>query len=561
MKRIIICPVLFISLSLSAQTVKDIEIPVKPTNVSYLGYAEVNTSGFIYIIGSESPDKRLRNIITFLGSDFKVVVPFAEPHAGATLLEALPEFKSLDVFETGDLEFKVTLNNNIVQDWYPLSSVNKVSADTMWTNFRHSDRMDLLQPFIHNISGSIGIPLLKKEVYSCTMNVNDSIYVEFRNKDSSTLIPGIIAKRLPIKPVLDTLFTDASIDKFLLYKQGVYQGFELKTYRDFKNKWNSLPNSSTFQLPSSSKKILLLFTALSVTDSTLEMQFFAKNKKTLEKWESTGHSVILNNLEPGETYLVRMRYRLQPENEVVYTLIVAPAWYQASSFRWMMVGILALIILFVTFLVYRINIRKQKQKEARIRMELRSIRAQLNPHFVFNSLNSIQGLINKNEMNKANQYLSEFGSLMRDTLTGNRSENNHLDNELKMLENYLRLEQLRFGFQFQIENDPDINPSTTEIPVLLLQPLVENAVKHGVSSLLEKGMIKLSLAKKGADMLVTISDNGKGFIDKENSGYGIQLTKERINLLNEINIDQPVSMKIESNEKGTDVLLNFKNWF
>jgi sensor histidine kinase YesM len=94
-----------------------------------------------------------------------------------------------------------------------------------------------------------------------------------------------------------------------------------------------------------------------------------------------------------------------------------------------------------------------------------------------------------------------------------------------------------------------------------LQPLVENAVKHGVSALREQGKIEIEFEKQDSDLVIRINDNGKGYSEVTGNGYGIKLTRERIQLLNQVNKEQPVSFDINSSKSGTTVLLSFKNWF
>jgi LytS/YehU family sensor histidine kinase len=130
------------------------------------------------------------------------------------------------------------------------------------------------------------------------------------------------------------------------------------------------------------------------------------------------------------------------------------------------------------------------------------------------------------------------------------------------LETYIKLEQLRFPFIYQIDVAKELDTHAIEIPYLLLQPLVENAIKHGVSSLYEKGELTIHVYEKKNDLIVEIKDNGKGFnSNAETKGYGLKLTKERVRLLSESNREQPVKFVMESdNEKGTIVYLLFKNW-
>jgi two-component system, LytTR family, sensor kinase len=183
----------------------------------------------------------------------------------------------------------------------------------------------------------------------------------------------------------------------------------------------------------------------------------------------------------------------------------------------------------------------------------------LNPHFIFNSLSSIQGLINTNKLNDANLYLSEFSNLMRNTLTESDKLYQILQKEIELLQTYLKLEQLRFQFEFKIETDDIEKINDIRIPSLLLQPIVENAVKHGVAELREKGKISIHFYAINSNLIVEIKDNGKGFPVKNHlNGYGLKITDERISLLNKIN-GQKIEKKIFRMNNETVVEIIFKN--
>ena len=127
---------------------------------------------------------------------------------------------------------------------------------------------------------------------------------------------------------------------------------------------------------------------------------------------------------------------------------------------------------------------------------------------------------------------------------------------------YLKLEQLRFRFNYSFNTDTRLNADAIEIPSLLLQPLVENAIKHGVASLYELGLININIYQNNKDLAIDIIDNGQGFDSTILSeGFGLKLTRERIQLLNLSFKEQPATLTIESNStKGTIVHLTFENW-
>lgn len=212
----------------------------------------------------------------------------------------------------------------------------------------------------------------------------------------------------------------------------------------------------------------------------------------------------------------------------------------------------------------RIKLARSMQARQTTQLQLKSIRSQLNPHFMFNALTSIQNLMNKNDTKAANHYLAKFADLTRTVLDSSDQELISLEDELKILDDYLQMEKLRFGFQYQIEVDNAINIANTEVPAMLLQPFVENGVKHGVSGLLEKGLILIHIWKDGKGIVLKVVDNGKGFdrasgVNMERA-FGIKLSEERIVLLNKVYKGQPSSLQIESGATGTAITIRLANW-
>ena len=195
---------------------------------------------------------------------------------------------------------------------------------------------------------------------------------------------------------------------------------------------------------------------------------------------------------------------------------------------------------------------------------MRSIRSQLNPHFIFNALASIQGLMNKGELVKANQYFSEFSKLLRDSLSENDREFSPLRKELELIGIYVRLEQLRSVFTYTVVVGDGLDTNEIEIPYLLIQPVVENAIKHGLAHLAGSGVLNLNIRREGNDLLIVIEDNGDGFdpLSAGSGGHGLRLTRDRVRLVNLRNRDQSIEMRIESHgvQSGTRVFLTFKNW-
>ncbi len=295
----------------------------------------------------------------------------------------------------------------------------------------------------------------------------------------------------------------------------------------------------------------------------LEYQL-VKDGKVIREWAKNNFDhpfVWLTNLEPGK-YELKMRYTAQPDQVTTYVFSIKPRWDQTLSFK-IIAGSLVAAFFGLIIMVPYSKSQKRKLKEAGFKKqqaeaELKSIYAQLNPHFIFNALSSIQGLINQNKTEKANHYLSTFSKLLRDSLVNSEKNEVPLSAEISILDTYLQLEQLRFGFNYRIEVK-DIDPSSVEVPALFLQPLVENAIKHGVSALQEKGNIFIRFSAEKNDLTIKISDNGPGFDPlREPRGFGLKLTRQRMALINEFNREK-VQLDIQPGPSGTTIFIIFKN--
>lgn len=254
---------------------------------------------------------------------------------------------------------------------------------------------------------------------------------------------------------------------------------------------------------------------------------------------------------------------------VPFHVLSAPLLERKMSFKQVLPYLMGgLIVTGLLFWMYRrqTNIRLGKSVQARhhSNLQLRSIRAQLNPHFMFNALTSIQNLVNKNDITNTNLYLSHFADLTRRVLSTGDQDLISLEDEIKILDDYLLMEQLRFNFKYAISVDKDINAANIEVPAMLLQPFVENAVKHGISNLRENGTINLSISTYQTNLVFSITDNGKGFQQQPNEtakkSFGLKLSQERIQLLNDIYKEQPAKLNIQSDHGGTIVTITLINW-
>jgi tetratricopeptide (TPR) repeat protein len=208
-------------------------------------------------------------------------------------------------------------------------------------------------------------------------------------------------------------------------------------------------------------------------------------------------------------------------------------------------ALLFLLLLFVFIaivIVQHLSLKSQK-KIAQLTQD--NLRSQMNPHFIFNILNSIHSFMLKNDMDSSSKYLIKFSNLLRLTLDNSVSKIVSIQDEIKTLELYLELESMRMNnnLEYNINIDEEIDPIMFKIPTLLLQPYIENSVIHGFQNMDAKGRIEINLNYNDKNILCSIKDNGIGRkkaeeIKKENGivrkSHGTKITETRIMLLNKI---------------------------
>ena len=213
---------------------------------------------------------------------------------------------------------------------------------------------------------------------------------------------------------------------------------------------------------------------------------------------------------------------------------------------------LLFVILFFFFMKWRVRKRlRTEEQQRRLReLELTAIRSQMNPHFLFNCLNSVQNLVQQNKGREAHLYLADFAGLIRKVLQNSEKEEVSLAEELETVEQYLRLEKLRFDFDFQITTGEGIDPHNTPVPSMLLQPFAENAVIHGLQHKEGSRILKIEVSREQtrlaaenrlahtSSILISIEDNGIGRAAAQKlatgkNGKGSKLMQERLQILQE----------------------------
>ncbi|RYC50466.1 histidine kinase [Flagellimonas olearia] len=228
-----------------------------------------------------------------------------------------------------------------------------------------------------------------------------------------------------------------------------------------------------------------------------------------------------------------------------------------------------LLMALTAFLYYRSN---RQQKLANNLLALKSLRTQMNPHFIFNALNSVNNYIAKSDERSANRFLSEFSVLMRSVLENSEEDFIPLSKELELLELYVKLEHSRFmdKFDYEIEVDKKVDVEAFQIPPMLLQPYIENAIWHGLRYKEDKGFLKIAVQQLGNDLLeITIVDNGIGRKksaelktnnQKKQKSKGMGNIKKRIHILNDMyknKVDVSIT-DLNEDQTGTKVSLKLK---
>ncbi|MGH7249784.1 MAG: sensor histidine kinase, partial [Minisyncoccia bacterium] len=319
------------------------------------------------------------------------------------------------------------------------------------------------------------------------------LVVDLRRKNDGDIISTAIISWQPIRPLLFNIYTVNELNDFL-QRLSHPNGFKMTVAE--RKKWQDKYGSDSLDLVTGlpnklvvdSKDNSIIFVLKADIREKEQVQYeLVKDRNTLKSWGTNdfdNNFIWLKDLAPGD-YLLRVRYSAQPSNTMDYPFQVKPPpghsiayFLEISS---LIAAFLALIIIVVLYLRQRGRIKKEALRMEKLALEMKGLKSQLNPHFVFNSLNSIQGLINSGRIRESNDYLALFAKIMRETLNLSEINQAPLHHEIEYLDAYLRLEQLRFNFTYDISVDPSINMMEVSFPTLLLQPLVENAVRHGVA--------------------------------------------------------------------------------
>jgi hypothetical protein len=461
--------------------------------------------------------------------------------------------------------YKVINDSNVLQTQFGnLAFREMIFQNNLLIGITHNNRLVICRDY------------KSKSVVADTINESDCVWNKFFKVDEKTLFittnnyPRLLtfSSNSTGKPyqirTLDNPFipyqpeyVSASDSGLLLFAQGEMFLFPAKYLATRK----PLPGIHFTYLISGNRKIHLndtvklsfneaqdlkiKFQPVSFFNTALQYEYLINSGSNKGKWISfQGEELNLIKLFFG-THLIKVRAKTQSgeySTPAVMLLNVAKPWWAEW---WFLILCFGCLVLFIS-LAARWNIKRRlRKKEYEVRYlisEYRSLNALMNPHFVFNSLNSLQSMVNNHETEPASRYIRVFSNLLRQNMHNMTHDLIPLSKEIDLIENYLKLEKLRFKdkLNYQIIIDEDADLADIKIPPLLIQPLVENAIKHGIWPMdSAKAQLYIFVSEEGEEICVRIRHNGAPLgttpkSDTNHESYAVENIRQRIEHLNRI---------------------------
>ncbi|MCD4730097.1 MAG: histidine kinase [Bacteroidales bacterium] len=273
----------------------------------------------------------------------------------------------------------------------------------------------------------------------------------------------------------------------------------------------------------------------------------------------------LNRLQRNREIIeLQTKYETERKEEQIESLSQENAFQELKLKQsgYLLLGLGSLVILIVVLAIVLIRQNKLREQKKNLLLQQKLFRSQMNPHFIFNSLTSIQNYILDEEAHKASKYLSRFAKLVRHILDSSVEEYVPLEEEISTIENYLELQKIRFQdkFDYSIEVDEKINSENINIPPMLAQPFIENSIEHGIKHKKSKGNISIRFKSNDHYIIFEVEDDGVGrekareilnIQNKDHKSLATAITHERIKVLNK-KLKKKISLHIQdlSNSKN-----------
>jgi ligand-binding sensor domain-containing protein len=296
-------------------------------------------------------------------------------------------------------------------------------------------------------------------------------------------------------------------------------------------------------------------------ESIGKLRYRYRLKGLHDEWRYTDQNQLSYDvLPPGqyelEAYSINRFGQESAYPATVVFIVIAPWWRTNLAFALYLLAFIGLLA--AAFLIIRRTSRlKERNRTKHIQqlqqLELKALRSQMNPHFIFNTLNAVQKYILENDKEASYRYLTRFSKLIRGFLENSRQTSISLKDELDLLRSYMEMEALRFQnkFTYEVEIDPTLDTAAVFIPSMLIQPYVENAIWHGIQHKSSHGYVKLSVRDQGGNVLLCrVQDNGIGrkraeeielAAGTQHQSVGMTITQQRLELINQ-RLKQAVSV-------------------
>jgi len=313
--------------------------------------------------------------------------------------------------------------------------------------------------------------------------------------------------------------------------------------------------------------------------NNIRYEYEVKNLHS-EPIRTNNGEIVLENMPPGDYKFIARAldpFEVYSRNQVVVDFVVDKPWWNTNIFKF----ILGTIFLWMGRYFYKNKIRRvenQEREKAAVELKIASskleaLQSQMNPHFIFNALNSIQNLIQSKEFKNAEHYLSVFSSIVRKFLDSSSKTVTNLSYELGLIEEYLQLEKLRFGkkLNYSIVNKIESKAVSVEVPPFLIQPLVENAIKHGLFHKKGVGNLRIKVYEQENCIKINIEDDGIGRkaamnLNKKyhsmHSSKGTKLVNQKIELFNKLESTKVnlefIDLLKDQNPSGTKVVITIR---
>ncbi len=392
------------------------------------------------------------------------------------------------------------------------------------------------------------------------------------------------------KQVLSFGYIDTSL--WILSDKGLYKISPrlLKAHAENNTLYNSLlttvirdpvsfkiTDGCKIKLPRETDRILLSFT--NFLGSGIPVIEYSINQNN--KWHrSYSGEILLHKLSAEKWY--QLKFRIIDDNTItnttIFSIYIQPFWWQKKIFKITIFFSTLLSLSILGYLLFRYirsrEIRVNEKRRLQTELELRAIHSQINPHFIFNTLSTALYFISMQKTNQAYNHVNQFSKLLRNYLKSSRERFITLTDEIEILKQYIELQRVRFssGFYYEINVDENVDTHHILLPSLLLQPLVENAINHGLFNKGNNGILRISFSKgtSPTELICIIDDNGIGRTQaktlnkryrEEKKSYGTLLTKELIDTFKRY---EQMDIILEYTDKvfpqtGTSVKLNIKN--